>query len=168
MGVITATLTIVGFAVFSAAVLEHTNDTLVGTWKLVSVLSTTSAGERDETPYGSGPVGLLTYSRYGRVTALISYGGRRILSVGADGLAPLEERAEAFKTFFAYAGRYTFNGDKVIHLVEISSIQNYVGKELVRTVKFQGDRMILITPPTSVNGRVQVVELVWERLPAGS
>jgi hypothetical protein len=144
-----------------------TNDKLVGTWKLVSAASTTSTGERSETPYGASPVGFLTYTADGRVTALISYDGRKPLSFRSGIVAPLEEQAEAFKTFFAYAGRYTLGGDKVTHHVEISSIQNYVGKDLVRSVKFQGDRILLVTPPTPVNGEIQTVELIWQRLPAG-
>jgi hypothetical protein len=146
-----------------AAVSGIANDQLVGTWKLVSASSTTKAGERSETPYGPDPAGFLTYTADGRVTALISYGGRKPLSVGAR----QEEQAEAFKTFLAYAGRYTLTGDKVTHYIEISSIQNYVNKDLVRSLKFQGDRITLVTPPTPVNGKVQTVELIWQRLPVG-
>jgi hypothetical protein len=155
------------FIVFSAGVLGRTNDKLVGTWKLVSASSTSSTGERSETPYGPSPVGFLTYTEDGRVTALISYGGRKPLSGGGGTVAPLEEQAEAFKTFLAYAGRYTLSGDKVTHYIEISSIQNYVNRDLVRNVKFQGDRIILVTPPTSVNGKIQTVELIWQRLSVG-
>lgn len=147
---------------------RHTNDQLVGMWKLVSASSTTSTGERSETPYGPSPAGFLSYTADGRVTALISYGGRKPLSGGGGALAQQEEQAEAFKTFFAYAGRYTLAGDKVTHHVEISSIQNYVGKDLVRSVQFQGDQIILVTPPTPVNGKIQTVELIWQRLPVGS
>jgi hypothetical protein len=99
------------------------------------------------------------------VTALISYDGRKPLSFGGG---TLDEQAEAFQTFLAYAGRYTFSGDRVTHHIEISSIQNYVGKNLVRSVEFNGDQIILLTPPTPVNGKVQTVELIWQRLPAGS
>jgi hypothetical protein len=141
------------------------NDQLVGAWKLVSASSTTSSGERNETPYGPHPLGFLTYMADGRITALISYGGRKSLS---GPVAPLEEQAEAFKTFFAYAGRYILSGDKVTHHIEISSIQNYVGRDLVRIVKFQGDQITLVTPPTLVDGKVQTVELIWQRLPDGS
>jgi hypothetical protein len=141
----------------------QTNDRLVGTWRLVSASSTTLGGERSETPYGLNPAGFLTYTEDGRVTALISYGGRKPIS-GRTGTFALEEQAEAFKTFLAYAGRFTLNGDTVIHHIEISSIQNYVDKELVRSVKFEGERIILVTPPTLVNGKVQTVELIWQRL----
>ncbi|MGB8733998.1 MAG: lipocalin-like domain-containing protein [Candidatus Sulfotelmatobacter sp.] len=137
----------------------------MGTWKLVSVSAITSTGERSETPYGPKPVGLLSYTADGRVIALISYDGRRSLSPGGGSL---QEQADAFKTFLAYAGRYTLSDDKVIHHVEISSIQNYVDRDLVRTVKFEGDQIVLVTPPTPMNGKIQTLELIWQRLTAGS
>jgi hypothetical protein len=144
----------------------NTNDKLVGTWKLVSAASTTSKGEPGAPPFGLNPVGFLTYTGDGRVTVLISNGGRKPLS-GAAGTLAQEEQAEAFRTFFAYAGRYTFRGDKVTHHLEISSIQNYVDRDLFRSVKFQGDQIILVAPPTPVNGKVQIVELTWQRLSPG-
>jgi hypothetical protein len=140
------------------------DDRLVGTWKLVSASSTASTGERSETPYGPGPAGFLTYTADGRMSSVISYGGRKPLSFGRAGLALQEEQAEAFKSSLAYAGRYTLSGDEVTHHVEVSSIQNYVNKDLVRSVKFQGDQIVLITPPTPVNGKIQTVELTWQRL----
>jgi hypothetical protein len=148
--------------------INNSNDRLVGTWKLVSASSAAASGEPTEPPYGMSPVGFLTYTEDGRVTALISYGGRKPLSSGTKPPVLLEEQAEAFKTFLAYAGRYRLSGDTVIHSIEISSIQNYVGKELVRSVKFQDDRIVLVTPPTMVNGKIQTLELVWDRLEAGS
>src|SRR5271157_497197 len=144
-----------------ADVFGHTSDELVGTWKLVSASSTTLAGEPCQAPFGPSPVGFLTYTPDGRVSALISYGERMPLPFGGG---TQEEQAEAFKTFLAYAGRYSISGDKVTHYIEVSSIQNYVNKELVRSVKFQGDRIILITPPTPVNGKIQAIELIWQRL----
>ena len=147
-------------------VFVNIDDQLVGAWKLVSASSTTSKGEPCEPPYGLNPLGFLTYSADGRVTALISYSGRKPLS-GGGGARAQEEQAEAFRTFLAYAGRYTLGGDKVTHHIEISSIQNYVGKDLVRNIKFQGDQLILVTPPTPVNGKIQTVKLIWQRLPVG-
>jgi hypothetical protein len=164
----TAILGLAAFTTFLAAVFGQSNDKLVGTWKLVSASSRASNGEPCDPPYGANPAGLLTYSEDGRVSALVSYGGRKPLSFGAEGPALQAEQAEAFKSFLAYAGRYTLSGDKVSHHIEISSIQNFVGKDLVRSVKFEGDQIILVTPPTPVNGKIQIIELIWQRLPAGS
>ena len=151
----------------SDGAIVNTDDKIVGTWKLVSASSATSKGESCEPPYGLSPLGFLTYTVDGRVTALISYSGRKPLSGGGAARAQ-EEQAEAFRTFLAYAGRYTLGGEKVTHHIEISSIQNYVDRDLIRSVKFQGDQLILITPPTPVNGKVQIIELTWQRLPVGS
>jgi hypothetical protein len=140
------------------------NEKLVGTWKLLSASSTTERGVRNETPYGVEPVGYLTYTADGRMSSVIGYGGRKPLSFGRTGAAQMEEQAEAFKTFLAYAGRYTLGNDQISHHVEVSSIQNFVNKDQVRTIRFEGDRIALITPPMMVNGEVQTVELVWQRL----
>lgn len=138
---------------------QITLNQLEGTWKLVDAVSTTTSGERNENPYRENPSGLLTYSPEGRVIALISFGGRKALPMRAG----TEEKAEAFETFLAYTGHYSLKGDKVIHHVEISSIQNYVGRDLVRTVRFADDCMTLVTPPTSVNGKLQTLELTWQK-----
>jgi hypothetical protein len=159
----TAILAMAQFITFAASVFGQTTDKLVGSWKLVSASSTTSAGERDDTPYGPNPMGFLTYTEDGRVSAMISHGGRKPLSIGGGSL---QEQAEAFKTFLAYAGTYTLSGDKVTHHVAVSSIQNYVDRDLVRSIKFQDDRIVLITPPTKMNGKLQIVELIWQRLAA--
>ncbi len=161
-----AILAIASLLVFPAW--AQTDDRLVGTWKLVSVSSSTVSGERNDTPFGPSPAGFLTYTRDGRMTAIISYGARKRLSSSDSRSAPAEEQAEAFRTFVAYAGRYTLNGDKVIHHVEISSIQNWVDTDLIRSIKFEGDRIVLVTPPTSVGGKIQTFELIWQRLPANS
>ena len=141
---------------------DHSIRKLVGTWKLIGASSTTPKGEKIVNPYGEGPVGFLTYTAEGRISSVISYGGRQPLSMSGG---KAEEQAEAFKTFLAYAGQYSLSGDKLTHHIEVSSIQNYVGRDLVRTVKFDGDRIILTTPPTPVNGKIQTLELVWQRLP---
>jgi len=141
---------------------------IVGTWKLVSVSSSTPNGERNNTPFGPSLTGFLTYTQDGRMTAIISYGGRKRLSSSDARSASAEEQAEAFRTFAAYAGRYTLNGDKVIHHVEISSIQNWVDTDLIRGIKFEDDRIVLVAPPTSAGGTIQTFELIWQRLPANS
>ena len=140
---------------------EQTSNRLAGTWKLVSASSKNLNGERNETPYGPNPTGLLTYTEDGRVASVISYGGRKPLPITGG---TTQDQAEAFKTCLAYAGTYTLSGNKVTHHVEVSSIQNYVNRDLIRDVKFEGERIVLVTPPTSVNGKIQSIELTWQRL----
>lgn len=138
-------------------------DSLVGTWRLVSASASIGNDKRDETPFGPSPSGLLIYTREGTMSASISYGNRKALS--ADRVAAsIEERAEAFATFFAYAGRYSINGGSVIHHVEVASVPNWVNTDLARVIVRQGNRMTLRTPPLAVDGKMRTSELVWERV----
>jgi hypothetical protein len=98
------------------------------------------------------------------MSVVITAEARKPLSINDFVSAPAEERAQAFATMIAYAGRYTFTGDKVIHHVEASWMPNRVGTDLVRSVKLQADRLILRTPPTLVAGAQTTTELVWERM----
>jgi hypothetical protein len=141
----------------------QTIDNLAGTWKLVSASASTDNGERLESSFGPSPTGTLIYTPDGRMAVMVSNGGRKPLPADTF-LASVEERAEAFTTFFCYAGRYSLMGDKVIHHVEISSLESFVGMDLVRLIKFQGDRMSLVSPPMSINRITQTLELVWQRV----
>jgi Lipocalin-like domain len=94
----------------------------------------------------------------------IAFDGRKPLSVNDPITAPVEERAQAFATFFAYAGRYTFTGDRVIHHVEVGSIQNWVNTDQVRLVTLKGDRLSLRTVSSPIGGVSHSAELVFERI----
>ena len=160
----TAVLTVVAMAVaLQADLVTQNRARIVGTWKLVSASASTADGRRIDAPFGSNPTGLITYTPDGRMMAIISQSGRKPLS-GDHISAPAAERAEAFATFFSYAGRYSLSGDKVIHHVEIASVQNWVNTDLVRLVTFEDNRIILRTPPLSVGGKLQTTDLVWERV----
>ena len=144
--------------------LAQSKPDLVGTWKLVSATDTTDKGEVIHNVYGLNPTGFLTYTADGRMMAIITDGGRKPLSVPDRVSAPASERAEAFATSVAYGGRYTLSGDKVIHHVEISALQNSVGTDLMRTiVKVEGKRVTL-RAALSKGGLHVAEELVWERI----
>ena len=66
--------------------------------------------------------------------AIFTNGGRRALSVPDNVGAPAEQRAEAFETMVAYAGRYTVDGDKVTHHLEAAWVQNFVNTDLIRFI----------------------------------
>jgi hypothetical protein len=152
------------FFVSAFSAVAQSSDALVGTWKLVSASSSTEKGEINKAVYGPHPSGFLTYTRGGRMLVIITDDGRKPLSVADRLAAPVDERAEAFSSLVAYAGRYTFSGDKVIHHVEVDAMQNRVNGDQVRFVTIQGNRMTLRTPPITRGGVPQSFELVWERL----
>jgi hypothetical protein len=75
-----------------------------------------------------------------------------------------EEKARAMEGFVAYAGRYSFLGDRVIHHVEVSLFPNWVGSDQERWVELAGDRLTLSASPLLLAGKQQVPRLVWERV----
>jgi hypothetical protein len=140
------------------------NERLVGTWKLLSVSYVMDNGKTNKEPYGPHPTGFITYTADDRMMVTIAFDGRKPLSVNDFITAPAEERAQAFATFVAYAGRYTFSGDKVVHHIEVASIQNLVQTDQVRLVTLLGDKLTLSTPSSPVGGVSHAAELVFERV----
>jgi hypothetical protein len=49
--------------------------------------------------------------------------------------------------FVAYAGRYSFHGDRVVHHVELSLFPSWVGSDQERWVELAGDRLTLSASP---------------------
>jgi hypothetical protein len=157
-------LALIVASVFSAAGNAQCNFSVVGTWKLVSVSSTTDKDETNKAALGQHPSGLLTYTADGRMMAIISDDGRKPLSIPDRVAAPAEERAQAYSTFMAYAGRYTFTCDKVVHHVEVASLQNWVNTDQTRMITFRDNHLIVRNTPQLRNGVTVNLESVWERL----
>jgi hypothetical protein len=130
----------------------------------VSVTSTTDKGDVNNAALGQNPSGLLTYTADGRMMAIISDDGRKPLSVADRVSAPADERAQAYSTFMAYAGRYTYTCDKVVHHIEVASLQNWVGSDQTRFVTLQGDRLIVRNTPQLRGAVIVTLESVWARL----
>jgi len=149
---------------FSRMTAGHAEDGLTGTWKLVSASGSTDKGGTIKDAYGPNPTGILTFTADGRMMVIIAMDGRKPLSVADRVSAPVDERADAFSTFIAYAGRYTLEGDKETVRIDVSSLQNWVGTDQVRFVSLHGDRVTLRTLPMLRGGVLQTFELVWERL----
>jgi len=139
-------------------------DSVVGTWRLVSVTASTDQGEVDKAVLGPNPSGFLTYTADGRMMTIISDGGRKPLSVADRVAAPTEERAQAYATFMAYAGSYTFTCDKVVHHVEVASLQNWVNTDQTRFVRLQGNRLFVRNTPQLRGGVMITIQSTWQRL----
>ena len=139
------------------------DNSIIGTWKLVSAVLTTLDGAPRQL-LGENPSGFLTYTDDGRMSAIVASSGRQPLSVADPAAAPAAEQAEAFATFTAYAGRYTFHGERVIHHVEVSLFQNWAGTDQIRFARLDGSQLTLTAPPMSIGGEQLVVQLTWEQI----
>ena len=138
-------------------------DALVGGWRLVSWENRAADGQITY-PMGSDALGYLLYTADGRFSVTISRRGRAGFAAGDLLSGTTEEQARAVEGFVAYAGRYSFPGDRVIHHVELSLFPNWVGSDQERWVELAENRLILRASPLLLAGQLQVPRLVWERV----
>ena len=137
---------------------------LVGTWQLVRWSIAYEDGSVSE-PLGAGAEGQLVYTADGWMSAALMAAGRPRLARGNPRAAPLEQRAAAFDSFFAYAGRWRVVDRSVEHTVTMSHNPALVGTVQVRRVQLRGRRLTL-SAEEPVAGGVRVHRLEWR--PAGA
>ncbi len=113
---------------------------------------------------GTDPIGYVLYTADGRFSVTISRADRAGFAAGDLLGGTIEEQARAVEGFVAYAGRYSFLGDRVIHHVELSLFPNWVGTDQQRWVELAGDRLTLSASSLLLVGRQQVPRLVCERV----
>jgi hypothetical protein len=136
---------------------------LVGAWRLVS-WENQAANRQVTYPVGANALGYLLYTGDGRFSVTISRAGRAGFAAGDLLGGTIEEKAQAMESFVAYAGHYSFHGDRVIHHVELSLFPNWVGTDQERWVELAGDRLTLSASPLLLAGKQQVPRLVWQRI----
>jgi hypothetical protein len=132
---------------------------IVGTWKLVTVAYEDADSGKRTPVYGAHPRGIQIATPEGRWLALMTAEGRGVPR--SD-----DERVQALKTMIAYTGRYRVEDGKVITKVEAAWNEAWVGSEQVRHVCFDGDRLLLQSPPMphpNVDGKTVRVIVEWER-----
>ena len=138
-------------------------DWLRGTWQLVAWRRIAADGAITY-PLGADARGQLIYTSNGRMAVQITAASRSPLAtddpLGGDAAA----RAEAYSTYLAYFGTYELNGEKVTHRLTGSLFPNWNGEEQVRAIVFEGDDLVLRTPPMELaDGSIVVNELAWSR-----
>ena len=140
------------------------SEELYGTWRLVSfVTQVVATGEKTNT-FGKAPHGFLSYSRDGRMSALIVKGERP----KPTDLAKVtnEERVELFKTMIAYGGTFSVAGNVVTHQVDISWNGNWTGTSQIRNFKLDGRKLYISTnpQPSLADGTPAIGILEWEKV----
>jgi len=132
---------------------------IVGTWRLVSVVYEDQATMARTPVYGEHPRGIQIATPQGRWLALMTAENRPIPKTD-------EERAQALKSMIAYTGRYRVEGGKVITKVEAAWNEAWVGGEQIRSIRFEGDKLYIESPPMphpNINDTVVRVIVEWTR-----
>jgi len=131
---------------------------LVGTWRLADWARVDADGKRT-------PIGLICYTADGFMFATLM-GPNRKRFAGFDPMGgSAEETHHAMSTAMSYCGRWRMEGNRLFHNVELSMFPNWVGAEMTRTVRFDGDRAVVTTLPITDSGPPFTFELVLK--PAG-
>ncbi len=136
---------------------------LIGTWKLVSVTREAIPSGENTDLMGPNPVGYLTYAPDGRMMVIMVRSDRK---APRDSVATEAEGAALFKGMVAYGGRYSVQGDRVVHEVDISWNEAWTNTKQTRLVKLEGDRLLLTTPPSEdpVDGVHSTRTVAWEKV----
>jgi hypothetical protein len=153
------------FTFTTLGTLAHSADeTLIGTWRLISFAAQDVETGTVTRPWGDAPAGFLTYTRGGRMSAVLTAEQRQAESGSAE--QRMQARAKLFMTQTAYAGTYTLTPDGVVHHVEVASFPDWVGRDQVRYASLDGDTLTIKTPPLPrfPDLRMQVFTLTWRRV----
>jgi hypothetical protein len=141
---------------------EILSERFVGTWKLVSF--ELRSDDQVTYPLGEDPVGLLMYNDEGYMSVAIMASKRHRLSTMDFTKVTTEEFVAAADNYDAYCGKYEVTKDKVTHLAEVSFVPNRVGEKEERFYKFEGDKLILSTPPMTYGGKQVKFYATWKRV----
>ena len=135
---------------------------IVGTWQLVSYSCKDESGNISY-PLGENAVGYIMYTNDGYMSVSMASKNRPNRSSGDLTGGTKEEKIAEAETYITYCGTYEFYEDRVVHNIEMALFPNRVGSSQVRYYRIKGSRIILTTPPISIDNKPQVCTVIWER-----
>jgi hypothetical protein len=138
----------------------------VGSWRLVSIEGPAS---RNGQASAGKPSGIIMFDKTGHMAVQLVRGDRPAFAEGANGTA--QERAQAYASYTAYYGTYTFEPGShvVIYHVESSLNPGQVGQAYIRYFEFKGNRLTLSVADDGSGGRRAFKDttqhFIWEKIP---
>lgn len=136
----------------------------VGSWKLISIEA--PPGRNGQANPGK-PSGIIMFDATGHMSVQLTRGDRATFAGGGTA----EERAQAYASYTAYYGTYTFEPENhvVIYHLENSLNPAQVGTAYVRYFEFKGNRLTLSVAEDGRGGRRAfkdtVQHFIWEKIP---
>jgi Lipocalin-like domain len=138
---------------------------LLGTWRLVSYEARDSEG-RVQHPLGENVSGLLVYDGGGNMSAHVMRNDLSPFAAKDPARGTDAELRAAFEGYGSYFGTYIIDEARqtVTHQVRGAWYPNWIGHDQVRHFKFDGNRLLLSTPPLIWGGQSLEYILTWERI----
>lgn len=140
-------------------------EALLGTWVLDDFRIEFDDGRPPRHPLGADATGQLSYTADGWMAAFLSAAGRTASTERLENAQriPSDVKVAAFDSMVVYGGRWSLDGDTVVHHVEHSLFPGLVGVDNRRLADLTGDRLELsytLTPRSGVQRRYR---LRWRR-----
>ncbi len=137
---------------------------LLGTWHLVSLQAHDSTGAV-QYPWGEAVLGQLIYDGAGNFSAHVMRKDRPPFASGDSARGTDTELRAAFEGHASYFGTYSLEPSthEVVHHVQGASFPNWIAGDQHRRYQFEGDRLVLSTPPMVVGGRSLELVVTWQR-----
>lgn len=141
------------------------SETLPGTWQLLSRIDVTAAGERRPEPsLGEDPEAVLIYDRSGNFAAQFMRRDRSVAVPDGPGGARNNSRAQG--GYDAYFGTYTVDDEisAVTQRLTGALSREHVGAVLTRTMRVEGDRLVITLDTNAHDGTPVTRTLTWRRI----
>ena len=138
---------------------------VIGRWRLIAVEAHDDAGSVSYI-FGRHPQGQVMYDAAGNVYVLLFDPDRPQFASGDRLRGTSQEIQSAFEGSVAYYGRYTLDqaAGRVTHHVLGSTFPNWIGTDLVRYFKIDGQRLSLKTAPFVQGGKRITALNIFERI----
>jgi len=135
---------------------------LLGTWELVRWETSYDDGLTIY-PMGEDAKGFIMYTTDGHMSAALFRGNRPNFETGEALTASDAEKVAGWDSYYSYGGPFEIDGDRVIHTVAHTIYPNWLGGTQVREISFEGEHLILTTPPQKTRRGTQNSRVIWRR-----
>ena len=140
-----------------------TEQRLVGTYRVLAMEHYTDDGEVGR-PFGDDPRGIIVYTAEHYMTAVLMRPDRPAFAAG-DVLSGTDaERAAAFATANAFAGRWELEGDEIVHRLEVTTFPNWVGTQQRRRFDLTETHLTLYPQSMLMEGKLRRARVHCVRL----
>lgn len=135
---------------------------IIGRWDIVSWLQLYEDGRR-QAPLGDNLEGFIRYVEDGDMVCMIANADQPQFTSGGQWNAGEAERARAYSSMLAYAGKWRIEGETVVHAVEQSLFPNWKGGDQRRHVRLDGDTLYIEAHLEQGTPEARTAQLKWRR-----
>ena len=136
---------------------------LVGAWRLIQWLTIYDSGKIIY-PMGKDAQGMLIYTTENFMSASLYKADRSHFISGEMLTANVEEKTQAWDSYFSYSGTFKLIGNTIYHNVISSMYPNWIGNSQQRIASIESSNLILKTIPQKSRQGKQYSKVEWKKM----